>query len=162
MEAGARLEKAALLTNPHRVFLGKKTAITHSSRIEAITEYRGLEYAGRIIIGDGTSIQPYAHIAAACEMTIGRDVLIGSHVFISDHDHQFHDVTTPIGDQPLLVRPVCIEDRVWLGEHVAVLKGVTIGHHAVIGANSVVTRDIPPYAIAVGAPARVVRLWTPA
>lgn len=154
---GARVERVSLLTNPDRIFLGKKVAICHSARIEAFMNHREYKYDPSIHIGDGTSIQPYLHLAAATTLVIGRDVLMGSHVFITDHDHSFDDIDKHVGKQPLAVAPVKIEDSVWLGENVVVLKGVTIGHHAVIGANSVVTHDIPPYAVAVGTPARVVR-----
>lgn len=159
---GARLERVSLLTNPERVFLGDKAAICHGARIEAFAHHREYRYDASIHIGNNTSIQPYAHLAAAAKMVIGHDVLMGSHVFITDHDHSFADLHTPIGDQPLIVSPVCIEDFVWLGENVVVLKGVTVGHHAIVGANSVVTHDLPPYAIAVGSPARVLRLRTEA
>ena len=155
---GARLERVSLLTNPHRVFLGERTAIAHGARIEAFTHHRQYAYDGSIHIGNGTSIQPYAHLAAAAKMVIGDHVLMGSHVFITDHDHDFTDLQMHIGEQKLNVSPVHIEDYVWLGENVVVLKGVTIGHHAVIGANSVVTRSIPAYGIAAGAPARVIRI----
>ena len=63
------------------------------------------------------------------------------------------------GNQKLTVRNVVIEDGVWLGQRVCVLSGVTIGAHSIIGANSVVTKNIPPYCIAVGAPARVIKCW---
>lgn len=155
---GARLERVSLLTNPERIFLGEKTAIGHGARIEAFTHHRQYRYDGSIHIGDGTSAQSFVHLAAAAKMEIGRNVLMGSRVFITDHDHDFADLETHIGNQKLNVSPVRIEDFVWLGENVVVLKGVTIGHHAVIGANSVVTRDIPPYAIAAGAPAKVIRI----
>lgn len=155
---GARLERVSLLTNPDRVFLGDKVGIAHGARIEAVTNHREYRYDASIHIGEYTSIQPYAHLAAAAKLIIGHHVLMGSRVFITDHDHDFADLHTHVGQQRLNVCPVCIEDFVWLGENVVVLKGVTIGHHAVIGANSVVTRDIPPYAIAAGAPARVIRI----
>jgi acetyltransferase-like isoleucine patch superfamily enzyme len=153
----ARLEKVLKLTNPHRIFLGAKTAIAQGARLEAFLNHRQHPYEGTITIGDRTSIEPHVHIGAAADLRIGSDVVIGSHVFITDHDHSYENLDEHIGEQPLSVAQTRIEDFVWLGEWVSVLKGVTIGHHAIIGANSVVTRDIPPYAIAVGSPARVVK-----
>lgn len=88
---------------------------------------------------------------------IGRNVLIGARVLITDHDHEFLDRSTPPVKSPVLIcRPVKIEDEVWIGEGVVVLKGTTIGRRSVVGANSVVTHDIPPYSIAAGVPARVI------
>lgn len=154
---GARVEKVLTLTNPHRIFLGARTAIARGARLEAFLNHRQYPYDGKITIGDHTSIEPHAHIGAADDLRIGENVVIGSHAFITDHDHSFENLDEHIGEQPLTVSPTRIEDYVWLGERVTVLKGVTIGHHAIIGANSVVTRDVPPYAIAVGTPARVVK-----
>jgi acetyltransferase-like isoleucine patch superfamily enzyme len=155
---GSRLERVSLLTNPDCLFLGENVGIAHGARIEAFRNHREYRYAPSITIGDGSSIQPYVHLAAAANMVIGCHVLMGSRVFITDHDHQFLDPDVPVGEQALEVAPVQIEDFVWLGENVVVLKGVTIGHHAVVGANSVVTRDLPPYAVAAGAPAHVIRM----
>lgn len=77
-------------------------------------------------------------------LKIGKHVLIADKVYISDNMHAFEDVTKPVAAQPLLYKPVEIEDEVWLGENVCVLPGVKIGRHSVIGSNSVVTKDIPP------------------
>jgi len=155
---GSRIQKVSFLRNPHRMFLGAHVFIGHHARVEAITAHGGEVYSPVITIGDETTIEPYAHIGAAAEVTIGRSVLIAGRVYITDHDHTYDDLDCYVGSQPLRVAPVWIGDFVWLGENVVVLKGVTIGHHAIIGAGSVVTRDIPPYAIAVGSPARVIRM----
>ncbi len=111
----------------------------------------------------------YAHIGAAESGRIGRGVSIASSVYISDHDHDWCDPGEPaILNERLRTAAVEIGDFVWLGERAIVLKGVTIGAYSVIGAGSIVTRDVPPYTLAVGAPARVIRrydherrLWTP-
>ncbi len=152
------LSRADQILSPQHIFIGERVGIAHGARLDAIREYGGRPYAGEIYIGDNTSIQPYAHIAAAATLRIGCNVLTGSRIFITDHDHQFADLDLPVAYQPLAVAPVRVEDFVWLGENVVILKGVTIGHHAVIGANSVVTGDIPPFAIAAGVPAKVVKL----
>lgn len=155
---GTILSKADQLLNPRHIFIGKQVGIAHGARLDAIRQFAGQSYAGAIYIGDHTSIQPYAHIAAAASLYIGTYVLTGSRIFISDHDHQFTKLDVPVAYQPLAVAPVRIEDHVWLGENVTILKGVTVGHHAVIGANSVVTKNIPPFAIAAGSPAKVIRM----
>jgi acetyltransferase-like isoleucine patch superfamily enzyme len=94
-------------------------------------------------------------------MKIGRHVLIADRVYISDNLHGYEDVTKPMLAQPLVHRPVEIQDEVWLGENVCVLPGVTIGRHSVIGSNSVVTKDVPPHSVAAGVPARVLRTYDP-
>lgn len=154
---GTIISRADQILNPRHIFIGAGAGIAHNARLDAIRDYGGRPYAGEIHIGDHASIQPYAHIAAAAPLRIGAYVLTGSHIFITDHDHDFADLAQPVAYQPLAVAPVTVDDYAWLGENVVILKGVTVGHHAVIGANSVVTRDVPAYAIAAGAPARVIK-----
>ena len=99
-----------------------------------------------------------ASISAVKSVVIEESVGIAFGVYISDHSHGFEHPGVPIRDQPITEpKPVRIGRGAWLGQNVVVLPGVTIGEYAVIGANSVVTRDIPPRTVAVGAPARVVR-----
>jgi acetyltransferase-like isoleucine patch superfamily enzyme len=82
--------------------------------------------------------------------------MIGPRCYITDHDHS-HNSTEPPGAQPLISAPTRIGARCWLGAHVIVLKGVTIGDGTVIGAGSVVTKSLPAGVIAVGNPARVLK-----
>ena len=117
-------------------------------------------------IGRHVQINDSVHIGAIEQVVIGDHALIGSRVFISDHNHgnyQTQDAASapeiPPADRPLSSRPVRIGRNVWLGEQVCILPGVTIGDGAIVGANSVVTRDIPPNSIAAGNPARVIRVF---
>jgi acetyltransferase-like isoleucine patch superfamily enzyme len=139
------------------IALGEQVTIWHHARLEAFNTCPGVV---RIAIGDGSAIQPYVHIGAVDSVRIGRGVLVASFVYISDHDHDWADPGDPVIENPrVCAAPVEIGDYVWLGERVIVLKGVAVGAHSVIGAASVVTHDIPPYAVAVGAPARVIRRY---
>lgn len=107
----------------------------------------------RIVIGDYTFINYGSSISAFELVTIGRHCLLGHYTFIidnSEHDVRQHNMLPPS-------KPVVIEDHVWIGSRVIVLPGVHIGHHAVIGAGSVVTKDIPPLCVAAGNPARIIR-----
>lgn len=120
-------------------------------------------YTPSIVIGDNVNIETDCHISAINKVSIGNNVLIASFVYISDHTHgNVNELGTPILpplEQPLFSKgPIIIEDDVWLGEKVSVMAGVHIGRGAIIGANSVVTKDIPAYAIAVGSPARVIKM----
>jgi acetyltransferase-like isoleucine patch superfamily enzyme len=155
---GALLSHADRLRNPRHIYIGPNASIAHGARLDVTRYYAGQQHDGEIHVGEGTIIEPRAHIAAATKLTIGCHVLFASNVFVTDHDHGYLDPSLPVSHQPLIVAQSRVDDWAWLGENVVVLKGVTIGRGAVIGANSVVTRSIPPFAIAAGAPARVVRM----
>lgn len=114
-------------------------------------------YPSKIKIGDNTSVNRgceffAAHLAIGGTITIGANCALGPHVkiFAGGHDYGTKNLAVIAG-------PVVIDDFVWIGGSSTILSGVHIGEGAVIGAGSVVTRDIPPYCIAVGNPARVIK-----
>nr|WP_244522749.1 acyltransferase [Geodermatophilus africanus] len=110
-----------------------------------------------IHIGDRVSVSGLATVSAVESVVIEDSVLIARGVYISDHSHGVN-ADQPIRDQGITgVAPVRVERGAWLGQNAVVLPGVVVGHGAVIGANSVVSRDVPPRSVAVGAPARIVR-----
>ena len=113
----------------------------------------------KIRIGAFTYINRNTFLDATESLIIGRECGIGPGCYITDHDHGTDIDKAPL-DQSMISEPTKIGDRVWIGANVTVLKGVTIGDHAVIGAGSVVTKDIPENAIAVGVPAKVIRYKT--
>lgn len=110
----------------------------------------------RISIG-ASSLNEDVHLNGFGGITIGERVLIGHRCTLVSDEHNFDDSDALIWYQGRNPAPICVEDGVYLGCNVVVLPGVTIGRGAVIGAGSVVTNDIPPMAIAVGAPAIVIR-----
>ncbi|HJQ41770.1 MAG TPA: acyltransferase [Jatrophihabitantaceae bacterium] len=114
-------------------------------------------HEGTLTLGDKGVLARDISINCYLDVEIGDSALIADSVYISDFDHKFGDLMTPIKDQGISKSRVRIERDVWIGTKVTVSRGVTIGEGAVIGANAVVTRDIPPYSVAVGVPARVVK-----
>lgn len=137
--------------------LGDKVTIHREARIEAFRPSHG---GVSLTVGDGSIIHPGVHIGALRDVSIGRSVLIAANCYVTDHDHDWTDPwSPPIENRRLLVSPTRIGDYTWLGERVMVLKGVTIGERSIIGAGSIVTKDIPAFSVAVGAPARVIRTW---
>ena len=109
----------------------------------------------RCLIGRGSGI--VGHLA----IDIGDDVWTGHHVYITDQNHGYENPELPISLQTQPEKPVSIGDGSWLGHGSVVLPGSNIGRHVAIGANSVVTGDIPDFSVAVGAPARVIRRYEP-
>ena len=113
----------------------------------------------QVKIGKDTSIN-HGVLFDACgskSIIIGEKCLIGPYVVIRSADHIFNDISRPIREQGHIYGNIIIEDDCWIGSHVTVTKNVKIGKGSVIGANSVVTKDIPPFSVAMGVPARVVR-----
>lgn len=140
------------LSDPDRIEIGRGVSIRAHARLEAVPALPGDE-PGRVRIGDNVQIEGYFSVAAAESVTIGNGVLIGSNVAIRDHDHGIAP-DSQRALQPLVKAPVEIGDFVWLSQNVVVLKGVTIGRNAVVGANAVVTRPVAEGAIVAGVPAR--------
>ena len=112
---------------------------------------------GYFEIGDNSYIGPNAVMGAGGPIVIGRHVQIGPNVTVTAEDHVFSDPEKHIDEQGVIHKGIYIEDDCWIGGGAIILDGVRIGHGSVIGAGAVVTRDIPPYSIAFGVPARVVR-----
>ncbi len=120
----------------------------------------------QIVIGNRVQLNDYVHIGAVDQVVIGNDVLIASKVFITDHNHgcysNEHIESSPSEnptDRELYSAPVIIEDKVWIGESVSIMPGVKIGHGAIIGAGSVVTKDVEKNTIVVGVPAKIVKKY---
>ena len=114
-------------------------------------------HEGTLTLGDKSVLARDVSINCYLDVEIGDSALIADGVYISDFDHNFADVSRPIKDQGIAKSRVRIDRDVWLGTKVTVCRGVAIGEGAVVGANAVVTRDLPAYAVAVGVPARVVK-----
>lgn len=110
-----------------------------------------------LTIGEGCIFGYNNHITAVSQVVIGDSVLTANNVYISDNIHGYEDITLPIMHQPVrLKREVVIGDGSWIGENACII-GAHIGKNCVIGANAVVTSDIPDYSVAVGVPAVVIK-----
>ncbi len=112
-----------------------------------------------VTIGDRCLIGKGSGIVGHFSIEIGDDVFTGHHVYVTDANHGYEDVTLPIGKQFAAPRPVSIGAGSWLGHGTVVLPGSMIGEHVVVGAGSVVTGKLPSFSVAVGNPARVIRQY---
>ncbi len=115
-------------------------------------------HEGSVEIGPKTVLGQECTISAYRRVAIGQQCVIADRVMFIDFDHNVADVDAPIRKQGIYMRDVVVGSNVWIGYGAQILRGVTIGDNAVIGASSVVTRDIPANAVAAGTPARVVRM----
>jgi acetyltransferase-like isoleucine patch superfamily enzyme len=154
----SKVHHSAVITNPEFISL-LGASVGRGVWLYAMSgDSAGHCYAPELIIGRGSQVGDYCHITCSKRVEIGEDVLMGQRVFISDSNHVYRDIAAPILAQGLTARPVLIGAGTWLGNH-AVVVGCSIGRNCVIGANAVVTRDVPDYCVVAGAPARVIKRY---
>ncbi|HEX6777012.1 MAG TPA: acyltransferase [Ktedonobacterales bacterium] len=146
-----RLFGRVMVKNHGRITIGERLLMYGGTvRGELVTAPGGgIEIGNQVFINYGVSISAHTLVK------IGNRCQIGNYSLLMDNDYHQAGEKTMLGHS----RPIILEDDVWLGARVIILKGVTIGQGAVIGAGSVVTRDIPPRSVAVGQPARVVKTF---
>lgn len=124
----------------------------------------GQDSNGQIIFGNHVQLNDFVHISSIHSVKIGDNVLIASHVYISDNSHGIYKGSdndslpeTPPSSRKYYIAPVTIGNNVWIGEGVIIMPGVNIGNGSIIGAHSVVNKNIPENCIAVGSPVRIVK-----
>lgn len=110
---------------------------------------------GDVIIGDHTRIG--LHNTIIGPVTIGSHVNLAQGITVTALNHNFDDAKKRIDEQGVSTTPVVIEDDIWIGANAVVLPGVTIGHHSVVAAGAVVTKDVPPHSLVAGVPAKIIK-----
>lgn len=108
-------------------------------------------------VGNESNLGVNARINGRGGVSLGEHVLMGPDIIIYSGTHTFSDISVPIQKQEMRYAPVIVGNDVWLGARVIIMPGVTIGDGCIVGANSVVTKDLPPYSICAGTPARVIK-----
>ena len=156
--SGSVLYKPMMLSNPRFIHIGRNVTIRQGVRLEAILSDPA--NPPKLSIGDNVNIEQNVHIVCHSRVTIGNDVSITGHCAIVDVTHPYNDVHDPtrIGDRILAERSfVEIGERSFLGFNAIIMPNVCIGRYCIVGAHSVVTRDVPDYCVVAGNPARVQR-----
>ncbi len=134
-----------------RIDIGDRVSVGRFSTIAA-------KY-GTVTLSPGANVGSYCRVATNSKIVVGESALIGAYCYIGPGNHTEGDGSAPLIEQPMEIRGgVVIGDHAWLGARVTVLDGVTIGRHAIIGAHALVTSDVPDWGVAVGIPARVIRI----
>ena len=146
-----------ILSGSKRIFIGKNVYIRQSTWLAAVP-VTGDEKCS-LTIGDGTYVGNFCHFYASSKIEIGRKVLFADKVYLSDNLHGYKNIEMAVIDQPVeQTAPVIIGDGAWIGEHACVI-GASVGKNSVVGANAVVTKNIPDYCVAVGAPAVIIKRY---
>jgi len=160
-----------LLVNPFFISKGKGACIRTRTRMDVVPwnqfeigSYSTIEDfsainngVGAVVIGDRTKIGLSNTIIGP--VTIGNDIRLAQNITLSGLNHVYEDPNFPIHEQGVTTAPIVIEDETWIGANAVILAGVRIGKHSIVAAGSVVTKDIPPFSVALGNPARVVKTY---
>ena len=137
------------------IFPFNKFALGSESTIEDFcTVNNGV---GDVIIGDSSRIGLGSVLIGP--VTVGDQVILAQNIVVSGLNHTYTDINVPIRLQKVTTSPIVISDEVWIGANAVITAGVTIGKHSVIAAGAVVTKNIPPYCVAVGNPAKVIKQY---
>jgi acetyltransferase-like isoleucine patch superfamily enzyme len=127
------------------------------ARIEGIGRYNDKVFHPKIVFRQNVRVQQHFHLTCAQSVIIGENTAIAANVTITDIHHPYERINLPIEKQDIVVKPVEIGCNSKIYNNVVITPGVKIGDHVTIGANSVVTHNIPDYSVAVGTPARVIK-----
>lgn len=163
-----------VLRHPHKIRIGDNVVIDDNCLLDAkgwdnngITIASGV-FVGRntiltckngdITVGENTMLSANCEVFSGSRVSIGRDCEIAAYTYLIGGDHAHSRSDVPVAEQGLVSRGIQVGDNVWLGAGVKVLDGVSIGRDSIVGAGAVVTADLPPFSVAVGVPARVVKL----
>jgi len=159
------------LVNPFKHTYGRQTLVRRRSRLDVVPfndftlgaqsiveDYATINNGmGGVFIGERTFVGLSNVLIGP--LRIGNDVIIAQHVVLSGLNHEYRDVEIPIKDQPCSTAEIVVEDEVWIGANSVITAGVHIGKHAVIAGGSVVTKNVPAYAVVGGNPARVLKQY---
>lgn len=142
------------------ISLGNRVSLASYSFLGIVEQNKNKKSGSRLTIEDNVGIGYGTIIFAIKSIQIKKNAILSPFCFICDYNHSYTNPQRPVIKQPIgKIRPVIIKEGSWLGTRVTVCPGVTIGKNSVIGAGSVVTKDIPDYSVAVGVPAKVVKKY---
>ena len=165
---GLHLGPGCRVIGGRHIFFGRGIYANRDLWLEAVTSYRSQHFSPAITIGDGVSFSDGVHISSIESIAIGSHVLMGSRIYISDHNHGIYKgdrQSRP--EEPPSHRtlggggPVTIGDNVWIGDNSVILGPASIGSGVIVGANSVIRGVVPSNSIVAGAPARLIKVFNP-
>lgn len=156
---GSKLAPGLLLLTPRYITIGKNVSILKNCVLECSSSNNSIP---EMVLGNDISIGEYSHISCAHRIVIGDGLLTGRFVLITDNAHgrntESELMVNPLARKIYSPGAITIGRNVWIGDKATVLPNVTIGDGAIIAANAVVAKDVPPYAVVAGCPAKVVKL----
>lgn len=154
-------ERVSLISGNNYISIGEDTSFQKGLYLTAWEKYQNKKYHPKVVIGNNCKFGAYLHLSCIKEIIIGDNVLIGKWVSIVDNNHGIADKATLL--QPPALRELStkgsihIGNNVWIGDKSTILSGVIIGDSSIVAANSVVTKDVNPFCVVAGNPARVIK-----
>ncbi|MCC8094198.1 MAG: acyltransferase, partial [Tannerellaceae bacterium] len=143
--------------HPKNITFGNDCIVLQNAVFAPLDQYNSVKYESKIIVGNRVNFGAFDRIASMNEVIIEDDVLFAAFVHVTDHSHDYKRFGIPIKNQGVFSKgPVRIKKGAWLAFGCHVLSGVTIGEYSVVAANAVVTKDVPPYTVVAGNPAKIV------
>lgn len=159
---GVKFQHPVFLVTPNKINIGDNVSIGRNCILACWENIGQQQFNSKLTIGNNSIIGDNAHITAINCIKIGNGVLTGRYCTITDNMHgsaNFEDIEEAPDNRHMSSKgATIIGDNVWIGDKVTILAGISIGNSAIIGANSVVSHDIPPYAVVGGSPARVIKI----
>jgi acetyltransferase-like isoleucine patch superfamily enzyme len=156
------IASSSTILNPQFISIGSGVSISDRSVVTAWGGYLDKSYQPNLTIEDGVSIGSDCHITVIDNIVIGEGTLLGKYITISDNAHGDSELVTlkikPSDRELHSTGGVFIGSNVWIGDKATILPNVTIGDGAIIGANAVVTKDVPAYCVAAGNPAKIIKV----
>lgn len=152
---GLRTAREVTVVSPHRLRVGADVYLDHGAYLHC-GDMEWCKDAGGISIGRGSYVGPRCVLFGMGGLEIGAQVMIAPGAVVSTVEHPHRDTSRPMYEQPRIYAAIVIEDDVYIGSNAVVTPGVRVGRGAVVGAGAVVTRDVAPYALVIGVPAREV------
>lgn len=142
-----------ITTEPNKIIIGKGTRICRHSFL--------FNAGGTIKIGENCCIGDYCNFLGNGGLSIGDNVIFANGISLISSEHNYQDISRPIKDQGSQSKGITIGDNCWFGIHSTVLDGVNIGKNCVIGAGAIVKNNLPDYSLAVGVPAKIIKIYNP-
>lgn len=156
---GSYILKPMRVIGKKNIYIGDYCSILHQARMETVSGWEQSEFHGEIRIGNHTSIEQNCHIIAADKLIIGDDCVLSSQVYVADCGHSCDIMEGSVMSQPLFVKKTSIGDSCFIGTGAKIMPGVKLGSHVVVGANAVVTKDVPDYTMVAGVPAQPIKRY---
>ena len=169
---GSVFGRGVVIRSPGRISIGERVMIDDFAVLDAKGETSVVDLGNQILVGRNTilscndarirignsvSIGPFCFFASKSNIEIGSNISIGSGAHLMAGGHVVNDPDTPIIQQSRTSKGIVVSDGAWIGSGTKLLDGVTIGRNSIVGAGSVVTKDVPPWTLVLGNPARVIK-----